>query len=269
MIMGLTDITSGSVGILGRDPVREPLYVKRRIGYLPDSVGFYDNLTAVENLSYTARLIGMSSAQRSRRIAEALDRAGLGEVGQNRVGTFSHGMRQRLGLAEIFMEDVAIAILDEPTSGLDPQATAGFLESIRTLKQDGVSVLMSSHLLAQVQSICDRVALFNAGRIGLIGSVPELASQVLGGGYHVEVEAQGQGLAEKLAAVPGVRAVETIGTQRFRLLAEGDVRPQAAAAVVNAGGALWGLSFEEPSLDEIYSRYYQSQRGQKETRRAA
>jgi len=172
-------------------------------------------------------------------------------------------MRQRLGLAEIFMKNVDIAILDEPTSGLDPHATAGFLESIQLLKHEGVAVLMSSHLLTQVQRICDRVALFNAGRIALIGSVSELATQVLGGGYHVEVEADGPMLAEKLAAVPGVRAVESVGHGRFRLLAEGDVRPQAAAAVVNAGGSLQGLSFEEPSLGQIYSHYFQNQEGHK------
>ena len=172
-------------------------------------------------------------------------------------------MRQRLGLAEIFMKNVDIAILDEPTSGLDPHATAGFLESIQLLKHEGVAVLMSSHLLTQVQRICDRVALFNAGRIALIGSVSQLATQVLGGGYHVEVEADGPMLAEKLAAVPGVRAVEPVGPGRFRLLAEGDVRPQAAAAVVKAGGSLQGLSFEEPSLGQIYSHYFQNQEGHK------
>ena len=167
-------------------------------------------------------------------------------------------MKQRLGLAEILMKDAAIAILDEPTSGLDPQATAELLEMIRSLKRDGVAVLISSHLLERVQSVCDRVALFSAGQIALIGSVPELASQVLGGGYHVEVEADGAGLADRLAAVPGVRAVEAVGAGRFRMLAEGDVRPQAAAAVVNAGGALRRLSVEEPSLDAIYNRYFQN-----------
>ena len=100
-------------------------------------------------------------------------------------------MRQRLGFAEILMKEVSIAILDEPTSGLDPHATAELLDMIRSLKRDGVAVLVSSHLLERVQSICDRVALFNAGRIALLGTVPELARQVLGGGYTVEVEADG------------------------------------------------------------------------------
>jgi ABC-2 type transport system ATP-binding protein len=258
MMLGLTDVTSGSIRVLGEDPARNPLEVKRRVGYLPDTVGFYDHMTALENLRYTAALIGIEAADRDRRIASALDRVGLADVGDRRVGAFSRGMRQRLGLAEILMKDAAVAILDEPTSGLDPQATAELLDMIRALKRDGVAVLISSHLLERVQSVCDRVALFSAGRIALIGSVPELASQVLGGGYHVEVEADGVGLGDQLATVPGVRAVEPLGAGRFRLLSQGDVRPQAAAAVVQAGGALRRLSVEEPSLDAIYNRYFQN-----------
>ena len=121
-----------------------------------------------------------------------------------------------------------------------------------------MSVLLSSHMLERVQSVCDRVALFDKGSIVLIGTVPELGRQVLGGGFHVEVEAEGQGLAERLATVPGVTTVEATGTNRMRLLAERDVRPDAAAAVVAAGGRLLNLSIEEPSLAVIYARYFQN-----------
>ena len=262
MMLGLSDVSAGSVRVLGHDPVREPLQVKRRVGYLPDMVGFYDNLTAVENLNYIARLIGYSSAERGPRIEAALDRVGLADVARNRVGTYSRGMRQRLGLAEILMKNAQVAVLDEPTSGLDPQATVELLDMIRSLKHDGVAVLLSSHLLERVQSVCDRVALFQTGRIALMGTVPELARQVLGGGYHVEVEASGQGLAERLAGVPGVSKVESTGPDKFRLLSDGDVRPQAAAAVVNAGGQLRRLSVEEPSLAAIYNSYFQHQGAQ-------
>jgi ABC-2 type transport system ATP-binding protein len=183
----------------------------------------------------------------------------LSEVANKRVATFSRGMRQRLGLAEILMKQAAIAILDEPTSGLDPQATSELLAMIRELKHDGVAVLVSSHLLERVQSVCDRVALFNAGKIALIGTVAELGRQVLGGGFAVEVEAEGQGLRERLAAVPGVQTVEETGPHRYRLLAQGDVRPEAAAAAVAAGGRLTRLSVEEPSLEAIYARYFQNE----------
>jgi ABC-2 type transport system ATP-binding protein len=257
MLLGLTDLTEGEARVLGHDPEREPLAVKRRVGYLPDSVGFYDHLTAAENLRYTARLMGMSEAERDTRIAAALARVELTEVADHRVGTFSRGMRQRLGVAEILMKQAAVAILDEPTSGLDPQATLELLEMIRALKREGVSVLLSSHLLDRVQSVCDRVALFQSGKIALIGSVAELGRQVLGGGFAVEVEAQGAGLVERLKEVPGVTAVEQTGPDRVRLLADRDVRPEAAAAVVAAGGQLRRLSVEEPSLEMIYTRYFQ------------
>jgi ABC-2 type transport system ATP-binding protein len=168
-------------------------------------------------------------------------------------------MRQRLGLAEIIMKQARIAILDEPTSGLDPRATEEFLELIRTLKAEAVTVLLSSHLLDRVQRVCDRVALFQAGRIALIGAVADLARQVLGGGFTVEVEAAGVGLADRLAAVPGVRAVEAVGGERYRLLCERDVRAEAARAVVQGGGALRLLA-----LDAIYARFFQAQDGGRE-----
>jgi ABC-2 type transport system ATP-binding protein len=260
MLLGLSEISDGQARVLGHDPVREPLAVKRRVGYLPDQIGFYDNLTAANNLRYTARLIGLEPEEREEKIEEALAHLGLADVADQRVSTFSRGMRQRLGLAEILMKDAEIAILDEPTSGLDPQVTVELLGIIRNFKHRGVSVLLSSHLLERVQSVCDRVALFNEGNIVLMGTVPELGRQVLGGGFRVEVEALGRGLAERLAAVHGVQKVETIAPDRFRLLSERDVRPEAAAAVIGGGGRLLRLSVEEPSLEAIYTRYFQNTR---------
>src|SRR5438876_4235236 len=258
MLLGLSDISDGQARVLDHDPVREPLAVKRQVGYLPDQIGFYDNLTAAENLRYTARLMGLERAEREQRIKSSLAHVGLADVANNRVATFSRGMRQRLGLAEILMKEAQIAILDEPTSGLDPQATAELLDIIRNLKNQGVSVLLSSHLLERVQSVCDRVALFNEGSIVLIGTVAELGRQVLGGGFNVEVEAIGQGLAERLRTVPGVSAVEVVAPNRLRLMADRDVRSDAAAAVVMAGGRLLRLSVDEPSLEAIYTRYFQT-----------
>jgi ABC-2 type transport system ATP-binding protein len=262
MLLGLSDISEGQARVLGYDPVREPLQVKRQVGYLPDQVGFYDNLTAAENLRYTARLMGFERQEREQKIDAALAHVGLMDVADRRVGTFSRGMRQRLGLAEILMKEAQIAILDEPTSGLDPQATLELLNIIRDLKRRGVSVLLSSHLLERVQSVCDRVALFNQGNIALIGTVPELGREVLGGGFRVEVEAEGQGLGERLAAVPGVQKVDPAGANRWRLTSDRDVRPEAAAAVVAAGGRLLRLSVEEPSLEAIYTRYFQTHEGE-------
>ncbi|MGE5158939.1 MAG: ABC transporter ATP-binding protein [Gemmatimonas sp.] len=257
MMLGLTEISSGRISVLGYDPARQPLQVKRRVGYLPDSVGFYDHLTAMENLAYTAKLMGLSLKERTERIADALKRVRLSDVAHKRVATFSRGMRQRLGLAEIIVKRAEIAILDEPTSGLDPQSTLEFLELIRELKAEGTTVLLSSHLLDQVQRICDRVALFQSGHIALMGSVAELSVQVLGAGFVVEVEAEGTGIARRLATIPGVSGVETLSADRFRMTAERDVRPDAARAVVAVDGSLKRLSVDEPSLEAIYARYFQ------------
>ncbi len=143
MMLGLTEVSAGTVTVLGRDPVREPLAVKRRVGYLPDAVGFYDGMTATENLVYTARLMGIERREREQRIADALARVRLSDVAHKRVATFSRGMRQRLGLAELLVKRAEIAILDEPTSGLDPQSTHEFLDMIGSLKREGVTTLIT------------------------------------------------------------------------------------------------------------------------------
>jgi len=262
MMLGLTEVSDGEIRVLGHDPMRDPLAVKRRVGYMPDSVGFYDNMTAVENLIYTARLIGIPPAERELRIKAALARVRLLDVANKSVRTFSHGMKRRLGLAEIVMKRAEIAILDEPTSGLDPQSTAEFLDLIEELKQEGVTVLLSSHLLDQVQRVCDRVALFQKGQIVLIGSVPELARQVIGGGFVVEVEAKAAADTEldaRFSAIPGVLSVSRVSDVRYRLTADRDVRPEAARAVVAANGSLYQLQVAEPSLDVIYRRFFENQ----------
>jgi ABC-2 type transport system ATP-binding protein len=276
MLLGLTEISGGEVTVVGYDPVREPLAVKRRVGYLPDQVGFYDNMTATENLAYTARLMGFARESREMRIAEALARVRLADVADKRVATFSRGMRQRLGLAELLMKRAEIAILDEPTSGLDPQSTHEFLAMIADLKHEGVTVLITSHLLDQVQRLCDRVALFQGGRILIMGTVPELAREVLGAGFVVDVEATaapgkpGKELTARLAAIPGVMTVAQPAETVYRLTADHDVRAEAARAVVAADGALTRLSVDEPSLDAIYTRFFEKQAaGAKEMRDAA
>ena len=172
------------------------------------------------------------------------------------VRAYSRGMRQRLGIAEILMKGASIAILDEPTGGLDPQATREFLELIRSLKHDGMTIMLSSHLLEMVQSICDRVALFNRGKIGLMGRVDELMSNVLGGSHVVRVEASGAGLAEAIAKVPGVARVTNEGGQ-LRVEASGDMRGDIARAVVAAGGALKMIDAGHASLEDVYTRYFE------------
>jgi ABC-2 type transport system ATP-binding protein len=253
MLLGLTEPTSGEARVLGLDPMREPLKVKARVGYLPDQVGFYGELTAWENLRYTTRLLGLPEAEAKARIEEVLRRMGLWEVRDRRVSAFSRGMRQRLGLAEVLLKRPQVAILDEPTLGLDPEAAREFLDLVKGLKAEGITVLLSSHLLHQVQEICDRVGLFHKGRLALLGRVEELAARVLGGGYEILVEAS-PGLKEAFQAVEGVGRVEAEGG-RYRVLATRDVRAELARIAV-AQGELLALALRRPSLDEVYAHYF-------------
>ncbi|MDR5682863.1 MAG: ATP-binding cassette domain-containing protein [Armatimonadota bacterium] len=255
MLLGLTEPTAGSARVFGHDPRREPLRVKRIVGYLPDSVGFYDEMTAWENLRYTATLNGLSSAEAAGRIDEVLDRMGLADVAHRKVGTFSRGMKQRLGLADVLLKRPRGAILDEPTLGLDPEAALEFLHMIRALRSDGMVVLLASHLLHQVQAVCDRVGLFHQGRMVLEGRVDELAERVLGGSYRIRVEARGDDLVPALSSIPDVVRVYPDGDGVLHVEARSDCRPEIARRVVHRGSLL-GLALERPGLDEVYARYF-------------
>jgi ABC-2 type transport system ATP-binding protein len=259
MLLGLTEPSSGRAVVAGFDPLRDPLAVKRRVGYLPDQIGFYDRMSARDNLAYTARLAGIPRHEIDERFADALDRVGLGYAANARVRTFSQGMRQRLGLAEILMKRPSVAVLDEPTTALDPHSTQEFLNMVRRLKADGTAVLLSSHHLDQVQSVCDRVALFNRGRIVLSGTVTELTAQVLGGGHVVDVEARGAGIVEKLAALPGVVRLRPVGPDCYRLDCERDMRAEISRQLAGSVELL-GISIAAPSLTEVYYRFFEGVR---------
>jgi ABC-2 type transport system ATP-binding protein len=257
LMLGLTEPTSGSITVVGYDPLRQPLEVKRRVGYLPDAVGFYDHMTGRANLRFTARLGGLSAQRIEQQIQACLERVRLSVAADRPVATYSRGMRQRLGIAEILMRNVEVAILDEPTSGLDPQTTREFLELIRSLKGEGMTVVLSSHLLDLVQSVCDRVALFSRGRTGLIGKVEDLKREVLGGSYVIDLEATGVDLQTSLSSVKGVRRITPLAPNRMRIDADSDVRSAVAASVFERGGELRALSVATASLDDVYTRYFE------------
>ena len=256
MLLGLTEPSSGKATIAGCDPLRDPLETKRRVGYLPDLVGFYEQMTARENLRYSARLMGLSAGEADGRIAGALARVGLSDAADRRTSTFSHGMRQRLGLAELLVKQASVLILDEPTNGLDPQATQDLLRLIGDLRREGLTIVLSSHMLGLVQSVCDRVALFRNGRVGLTGRVDEIARKVLGSAYVVDVEAEGVALKPALEGVPGISTLTEIGPTHVRIDAVSDIRPEIAARVLEKGGRLREMALRRASLDDVYTTFF-------------
>jgi len=181
MLLGLTEPTSGTAKVCGLDPKRDPLRVKRTVGYLPENVGFYDDMDARENLRFVARLNRIPDRLSGPKIDALLDVVGLSDEATKKVRAFSKGMRQRLGIAEVLVKDPQIVFLDEPTVGLDPDGTNRMLDMIRSLSREkGITVFLSSHLLDQVQRISDRVGIMIKGTLVAAGRLDELAREKLG-----------------------------------------------------------------------------------------
>jgi ABC-2 type transport system ATP-binding protein len=181
MFLGLTEPTSGKVRVIGFDPTRDPFHVKEKVGYLPENVGFYDDMDARQNLQYIARLNRIPDEISAGRIDESLKVVDLLEEVGKKVGTYSKGMRQRLGIAEVLIKEPKLIFLDEPTIGLDPDGTNRMLDLIHSLSRDkNITLFLSSHLLDQVQRICDRVGIMIKGDLVAMGPIEELAKKKLG-----------------------------------------------------------------------------------------
>jgi len=181
MFLGLTEPTSGKVEVIGFDPTRDPFHVKEKVGYLPENVGFYDDMDARQNLRFIARLNRIPDKVSQPLIDETLNLVGLLDEAKQKVGLYSKGMRQRLGIAEVLIKEPKLVFLDEPTIGLDPDGTNRMLDLIRSLSRDRkMTVFLSSHLLDQVQQVCDRVGIMIKGDLVALGPIEELAKKKLG-----------------------------------------------------------------------------------------
>jgi ABC-2 type transport system ATP-binding protein len=185
MLLGLSEPTEGKAWVCGFDPTREPLKVKRIVGYLPENVGFYDEMNAVQNLLFISRLNGIPDEIARSRIAEILKAVDLQVDDRKKVGAYSRGMRQRLGIAEVLLKDPQLVFLDEPTLGLDPDGSHQMLELIQSLSRDKkITVFFSSHLLDQVQKISHRVGIMIKGNMVAVGRIDDLAKEKFGVGQE-------------------------------------------------------------------------------------
>jgi ABC-2 type transport system ATP-binding protein len=185
MLLGLTEPTSGRAMVLGLDPARDPINVKSKIGYLQENMGFYTDLNAIQMLRFVADLNGIPRSESAGRIDDALESVGLAKEAGKKIGAYSRGMRQRLGIAELLIKDSRVAFLDEPTLGLDPDATNRIMDLIESLCSDKkMTILLSSHLLHQVQKICHRVGIMIKGRMVAQGPMDRLAQEKLGIGQE-------------------------------------------------------------------------------------
>jgi ABC-2 type transport system ATP-binding protein len=262
MVLGLTEPDAGTVEVCGLDPARNPLSVKRQVGYLPDAVGFYENMTGRENLDYTARLNEIDAEEADGQIATTLEQVGLSDVADRKVGEYSRGMRQRLGVADALIKDPRVVILDEPTMAIDPEGVAEMRALItRLAHEDGRAVLLSSHLLHQVQQSCDRMAIFVGGRVIAEGTAEELGAALADGRARFEV-VTGASESALTGALGGKEAhVDAAGPGRWRISLPVGNAASLLPALVGAGVEVREVRDLGSDLDEIYRRFFAEAEG--------
>ncbi|HHZ03640.1 ABC transporter ATP-binding protein [Acetomicrobium hydrogeniformans] len=262
MLLGMTEPTAGEIKVCGYDPNKEPLKVKRIAGYLPENVGFYEDMTARENLHYLARLNGIPDDVAIKKIDDILETVGLSDVRDKLTGTYSKGMRQRLGLASVLIKDPKLVILDEPTTGIDPEGTEQVLSLIYKMsKEMGVSILLSSHLLYQVQQICDRVGIMFKGKMVAMGSIEEIGRQALGereGIMKLSYEYINEEALNKLDGIEGI-VEKRIDNHSIILKFNEDKKLDIVREVVMRGFLPIEVKGREYSLEEIYIRYFREE----------
>ena len=260
MMLGLTEPTSGTVEVCGINSTRQPVDVKRKVGYLPEDVGFYDDRTGLENLVYTAQLNGIALDEAKEKALRLLDRVGLADELTKKTGKYSRGMRQRLGLADVLIKSPEMVILDEPTSGIDPAGIREFMELIlRLSREEDITVLFSSHHLHQVQQVCDRVGLFIKGQLIAVGDIKSLSQQLFGDELVVVkagVQHPNSKLQEAIGAIEGVNTIQ-LENNLFHIACSQDVTTSIAEVIVKSGSGLNYVHKKEYGLDDIYNRYFE------------
>lgn len=266
MMLGLTEPSSGSVHVCGLDATTNPKAVKEKVGYLPEDVGFYDDLSGWENLMFTARLNRIAEEEARNRIEDLLKKTSLEKAAHQKVRTYSRGMRQRLGLADVLVKNPDVIILDEPTLGIDPKGVKELLDLIVELSREkGLTVLLSSHHLHQVQQICTRVGLFVQGKLLASGSVEELAAELISK-HPVQIEARitqpqsKANLEAELLQLEGVDDVKILSKGLLYIGCSKDTSAEVARAIVEAGASLHHLSKKTYGLDDIYQRYFEERK---------
>lgn len=266
MLLGLTDPTSGHAAIDGKDCTRNSLAVKNEVGYLPDKVGFYPAVTGRDNLIFSGMMNGLSREEAAQRADELMERVGIAYAGNRKAGTYSRGMRQRLGIADVLMKKPKIIIMDEPTSGIDPQGTRELTKLIRELAdRDGLTILISSHDLYQIQAISDRVGIFVKGKMIACGKIDELGAQLRSEGLYIfdfKVERNGENIwtdafQKSIRSIPGVKLIGKKVDGSIHVEANRDMQKELVWLLADQDYVIREMHQSGGDLEEIYRRYFE------------
>jgi ABC-2 type transport system ATP-binding protein len=250
--------TEGTARVAGHDVFAEPMEVKRRVGYIPETPPLYTDMTVDTFLDFCAKIKGVPPSQRRARVDSAVEKCRVGDVRKTLIGRLSKGYRQRVGLAQAILHDPEVLILDEPTAGLDPKQIIETRDLIKGLGGEH-TIILSTHILPEVSMTCGRVVIINKGKVVAEDTPENLTHRLRGAGtLRLEVRGDGAALAEALREVPGVMAVRahpaagTASVIDVEAAAGADVRAELARAAVQKGYDLLGLQQVGMSLEEIF-----------------
>jgi ABC-2 type transport system ATP-binding protein len=250
-VLDLIHADTGTIKINGIDIKTHSKEAKKYVGYMPEKVAFYDNLTALQNLLFYTEI---NHATREE-CTQLIEEFGLGDTGKKRVGKFSKGMIQRLGMARAILGNPPILILDEPSGGLDPRGVVLIRDKIRDMKKRGTTIFVSSHILSEIQEICDRVGIINKGVLVAQDTVEGLSKKLnLKPQITVTVDKISATMEETVKKLPGVETVKVKGNT-MEILCDGAMKAKVILAITNTGGNIQNLQTKEPSLEEVFMRY--------------
>jgi ABC-2 type transport system ATP-binding protein len=258
MLLGLTEPTSGTGSIAGFSSTREPLKVKRITGYIPEKVGFYNDLSARTNLIYTANLNGISGKKAEDEVAKSLEDVGLKEKMNAMVSTFSKGMKQRLAIADILVKRPKVAFLDEPTSGIDPAGIAQILDLIsRIAKENNMTIVMSSHQLSQVERICTHVGMMSKGKLLAEGSIEQLSKKAGGGKFAIDIQLA-EITPEILESIKSIKGVISVSHSEntLNIICTEDLRRQVSKIISDNNGLITQMKLQSYGLEDIYMKVF-------------
>jgi ABC-2 type transport system ATP-binding protein len=250
-MLDLIHPNAGTITINGIDIKSHGKEAKKNIGYMPEKVAFYDNLTALQNLLFYAEIKHATQEECKQLIKEF----GLSDTEKKRVGKFSKGMIQRLGMARTILGNPPILILDEPSGGLDPRGVVIIRDKILEMKKKGATIFVSSHILSEIQEICDRVGIINKGILVAQDTVDGLSKKLnLKPQITVTVDTLSQKIENAVKELQGVESV-TARKNTLEIICDGAMKAKVILAITNAGGNIQNLQTKEPSLEEVFMRY--------------